>query len=210
MRLSLSPPGGFFGTISFQEQLQGGLQGTSSGVQHAGSGNMRVRTAVATVVLMCSFPLVLDAADAGRGKKTEGSAGTALGIVLGQPTGITARFGLGVSNSIEAKAAWDLAMSDEGGASFSFQANWLIEFPGVLRFEQVDIPPYIGAGIQLDVGSGLLLGFRIPAGLIYRFEKFPLEVFVEVGLGMGLIPSTKSLISGGVGVRYILAPPPKR
>ncbi len=175
---------------------------------------MCMRRAVTTILMLAFLPFLISAADSSRGKKSSytarGAEGTALGIVLGQPTGITARFGIGAANSIEVKAAWDLATSQEGDASFSFQGNWLIEFPGVLRFEKIDIPPFVGAGVQLDVGSGFLLGFRIPAGLVYRFDTAPLELFIELGLGMGLVPSTKPLISGGLGARYIFGPLPKR
>jgi hypothetical protein len=36
------------------------------------------------------------------------ASGAALGIFLGQPTGVAFRYGLSGEQSIEAKAAWDL------------------------------------------------------------------------------------------------------
>jgi len=129
-----------------------------------------------------------------------GASGTALGLFLGQPTGITFRYGLDKAQSLEAKAAWDFAAKD--GASVSVQANWLLEFPGILVIEKEDFPLYVGAGLQLGVGTTTSLGFRIPAGVLYRFGKAPIELCLELGLGMQLFPSTALLGSGGLGVRY--------
>jgi hypothetical protein len=129
--------------------------------------------------------------------------GVALGAFLGQPTGFTCRLGLAGDSSIEAKAAWDLAGSGRE-AAFTFQANYLVEFPGVLVIEGRDIPPYVGGGAQLDVGADAYIGLRAPVGLVYRMKKVPFEFCVELGLGMGLLPSTKPMISGGIGARYII------
>jgi hypothetical protein len=129
-----------------------------------------------------------------------GAGGSALGIFVGQPTGITFRYGLGSAQSLEAKAAWDFA--SKNGASIFLQANWLLEFPGVLVIEKEDFPLFVGAGLQLGVGATTSLGVRVPAGLVYRFAKAPIELCLELGLGMQLFPSTALLGSGGLGVRY--------
>jgi hypothetical protein len=141
---------------------------------------------------------------AGKQGPAGGAQGTALGIFLGQPTGLTGRIGLGGASSFEAKAAWDLAGSKDKAASFTFQANYLMEFPGVLVIEGEDIPPYLGGGAQLDVGAETRIGLRAPVGLVYRLRGAPLEFCLEIGIGMGLFPSTRLMMSGGVGARLIL------
>jgi len=143
------------------------------------------------------------AVSAGLSAASDASAsGTALGIFLGQPTGITLRVGIGGEQSFEGKAAWDLS-SYGGNPSFSFQANWLLEFPGILVARDADFPLYLGAGLQADVSSNdTSIGFRVPFGIIYRFIKTPLELNLEIGLGMQLFPSTAFRGSGGLGLRY--------
>lgn len=155
---------------------------------------MRARSIALALLLAAALPAA--GADADKG--------AAVGVFLGQPTGLTARLGLSGPGSIEAKAAWDFAGAKDGSAAFLFQANWLLEFPGVLELGGEDVPPYVGAGVELDVGPEFLVGIRIPAGLAYRLKRAPLELCVEVGLGMGLFPSTKVLASGGIGVRYVI------
>jgi hypothetical protein len=133
--------------------------------------------------------------------KNAGAEGAALGLFLGQPTGITFRYGLGNDQSLEAKAAWNLTNGGKGSL-VSFQANWLLEFPGILVIKNENFPLYVGAGLQTDVGSAVSFGFRVPAGAVYRFAKAPIELCLELGLGMQLYPSTDFLGSGGLGVRY--------
>jgi hypothetical protein len=130
-----------------------------------------------------------------------GSDGSALGLFLGQPTGISFRYGLGKEQSLEAKAAWSFA-SKGGDSSISLQANWLLEFPGLLRIEKADFPLYAGAGLQADLGGATSIGFRIPGGVLYRFPDAPIELCLELGLGMQLFPATDFIGSGGLGVRY--------
>jgi hypothetical protein len=131
----------------------------------------------------------------------KGSEGSALGLFLGQPTGVSFRLGLGSEQSLEAKAAWNLG-SKSDTAAVTFQANWLLEFPGIFAVAERDFPLYVGAGAQVDVGSTTSVGVRIPGGLVYRFEKAPIELNFELGLGMQLFPATTFVGSGGLGARY--------
>jgi|WetSurMetagenome_2_1015567.scaffolds.fasta_scaffold107295_3 hypothetical protein len=161
--------------------------------------------AVFAALLAAAIPVAAAAAPAKAAGGIAGEVrGVALGAFLGQPTGFTCRLGLAGDGSIEAKAAWDLAGSGDKAAAFTFQANYLVEFPGVLIVEGHDIPPYVGGGAQLDIGSDTFIGLRAPVGLVYRMKKVPFEFCIELGLGMGLVPSTKPMISGGLGARYII------
>jgi hypothetical protein len=161
---------------------------------------MHIRRAflVGVVALAVSTSLFA-ASDVG---KDPGASGMALGIFLGQPTGITFRYGLGGEQSFEAKAAWNLE-SYGNNPSFSFQANWLIEFPRVVVIDKADFPLYVGAGLQSDVSSASTsFGVRIPFGVIYRFIEAPIELNLEIGIGLELFPDTAFLGSGGLGLRY--------
>jgi hypothetical protein len=122
----------------------------------------------------------------------------ALGLFLGQPTGLTFRMGLGSNQSLEAKAAWDLS----GDGFFAAQANWLLEFPGTFVIEGEDFIPYVGGGLAIGVSNDMSLGLRIPFGIVYRFEKAPIELCLELAPGMNLFPKTSYAGSGGLGIRY--------
>jgi hypothetical protein len=166
---------------------------------------MKIGVRAALAGLMAAIIPFAAAAEAAPKRSIAGDInGVALGAFLGQPTGLTCRLGLGGPSSIEAKAAWDLAGSKDRSAAFSFQANYLLEFPGVLVIEGRDIPPYVGGGAQFDIGAESRIGLRLPFGLVYRLEKAPIEFCLELGIGMGLFPSTSLMTSGGIGIRYII------
>jgi len=161
-----------------------------------------VKRNLACIAVLCLAGSLLAAAPAKatakKGAAKSGGSNMAFGLFLGQPTGITFRMGLGASQSLEAKAAWDLS----GQGSFAAQANWLIEFPGTFVIEGEDFIPYVGGGLGLGVSDQVALGLRIPFGIVYRFEKAPVELCLEVAPGMNLFPSTTFAGSGGLGIRY--------
>lgn len=128
-----------------------------------------------------------------------------LGIFLGAPTGISAQLDLSDTQALEFKAAWrfEAAGQDEGG-SLTLQGNYVLWFPGVLVFNSLDFPPFVGAGAVVRISGDLpLLGLHLPFGVRYRFQKAPIEVALELGAGLSLFPSTSFMGSGGLAVRWM-------
>lgn len=162
---------------------------------------MRLSCAAATALLLVAATGALFAEAAGGVP-----AGPALGVVLGEPTGITLRWGLGGNQSLEGKAAWSFAESSSGGTRFTFQANYLMEIPGILVIQKENFPLYVGLGAQTQVGDAFSLALRFPCGVLYRFASAPVELFLELGLGMQLYPATQFVGSGCIGFRYFFKP----
>ncbi|HUW40596.1 MAG TPA: hypothetical protein VMV90_06260 [Rectinemataceae bacterium] len=158
---------------------------------------MKIRSAVAAALFLIA---AAGAAFAQTAKAR--SPDFALGVFLGEPTGITLRWGLAKDQSLEGKAAWSFVNSSNQSASFTFQANYLMEFPGVLVIKQEDFPLYVGFGAETHLGNSTSFGLRIPGGVIYRFAKAPIELCLELGVGMELFPATTLVGSGGLGIRY--------
>jgi len=129
------------------------------------------------------------------------SAGAALGVFLGQPTGISFRYGFAKDQSLEAKAAWSFSSKDRD-AAFIFQGNWIKEMPDLIEIKDLRIPFYFGGGAQMELSSEFGLGAQIPLGLAYRFKKAPVELCLELDPGMRFIPATAFTLEGGVGCRY--------
>jgi hypothetical protein len=130
----------------------------------------------------------------------------ALGIFLGEPTGITAQLDLADTQALEFKAAWNFvstkSTSDSG--TVTLQGNYVLWFPGLLVFDGVDVPPFVGVGAEIRVGSDLpVIGIRIPFGVRYRFREAPIELALELGAGMSLFPSTSFMGSGGIAIRWM-------
>jgi hypothetical protein len=121
-----------------------------------------------------------------------------VGVLLGEPTGISAKVRLGPTSAIDAAAAWSFV--DEG--SFYFHADYLMHFPDVLTVDPGELPLYVGVGGMVSLREDPLLGIRIPVGLAYEFETAPLDVFFEIAPGMGIFPETSLEFGGGIGIRY--------
>jgi hypothetical protein len=137
------------------------------------------------------------------------------GIVLGEPTGLTAKYW------VERGRAFD------GGLAYSFDRYMLIYGDYLLHFPNLfgrrdkfvsELNPYAGIGAWFyfstisnrsvtrkgytDNTAGAGLGIRIPLGIEWTPSQTPLGVFLELVPGMGIIPSTYGVIQGGVGIRY--------
>lgn len=124
------------------------------------------------------------------------------GVFLGQPTGLSFGVDMAPAHWLDFKAAWDFSGGKDGYA-IVLQGNYEFAFPGVLVIEGQDIVPFVGVGAQLNLSdAGLNLGVHVPFGLDYRFSRVPIELFLEAGLDVYLIPATAFSGSGGLGIRF--------
>ncbi|MFP4068142.1 MAG: hypothetical protein ACLFRR_01755 [Spirochaetaceae bacterium] len=124
-----------------------------------------------------------------------------LGVLLGEPTGISAKARLGPTSAIDAAAAW----SFRGEGSFYFHADYLVHFTDIFHVDPGEMPLYVGVGGKIALRDDPQLGVRIPVGIAYEFESVPLDVFFEVAPGVGLFPETDIDFGGGLGIRYYFA-----
>ncbi len=148
---------------------------------------------------------------------------TGLGIVLGDPTGITVKHWMDSRSAIDGGLAY--ALSD----FVLIYGDYLYHFnihPGgggkdaeFKRFLS-DLRPYIGVGglllastratrtqkaLYVDTtgtSSSLGLGLRIPLGLEWIPSGPPIGVFLELAPGIGIIPGTFAMLNAGIGVRF--------
>jgi len=136
--------------------------------------------------------------------------GFGLGVILGEPTGISVKKWISHDNAIDAAAAWSFSEND----SFQIHADYLIHNFDVLKSAVPEgrLPVYFGIGgrIKLQNNDNLnrrndhdaLLGVRIPFGISYLFAKAPVDVFAEIVPVLDLIPGTDFDINGAIGARF--------
>lgn len=140
------------------------------------------------VVLQAPGPVPLGAQDRGPGA----------GIVLGEPTGLSAKMWLSDRNAVDAGLSW--AFGRDG--FFSIHADYLWHFSDVLP-DRERLVPYAGIGGRLGVprNSGVL-GIRIPVGIAFWPRGAPVDVFFEVAPVLDLVPATEVSGNVGIGARY--------
>jgi len=126
------------------------------------------------------------------------------GIILGDPTGFTAKGFLSPKMAIDAMASW--SFTEE---AFLIIGDLTYEFAQIpVRSSSLTLPFYAGAGGKIGFDRGgrnngrTVGGIRIPLGIAAQFTHQPIEVFVEVAPGMEVAPSTTTDVTGGVGARF--------
>ncbi len=140
--------------------------------------------------------------------------GLGIGVIAGNPTGLTLKKWLGARSALDLAAAWSLDENE----SFHIHADYLIHHFGAIELDPGDgrLPLYYGVGgrlVVLDRGNqgpdpgdddDFRLGVRIPLGAAYLFEEAPVEIFLEVVPVLDLIPETDMDMDAALGARIYL------
>lgn len=135
--------------------------------------------------------------------------GFGIGVIVGEPTGITIKTWTGNTTAIQA-AAWSFS----GYESFQFHADYLFHNFGILNSDEIRgaLPLYAGIGGRiklkevndLDGNDEASIGARVPLGMSYIFEDTPLDIFIEVVPILDLVPDTDFDLNGAAGIRFYL------
>jgi len=124
--------------------------------------------------------LLLLAGSAGAQAVEKGSFG--VGLVIGEPTGISAKLYLDDDNAVQAAAG-----SAFVGGGLQVHADYLWH-PWILEErDSFTLPAYVGPGARFiyyqkgrDGEDFSAAGLRAVAGIVFDFKEIPLDVFVEL------------------------------
>ena len=124
--------------------------------------------------------------------------GFGLGVILGEPTGLSGKYWVSGSNAIDAGMAWSFRKP----GFLHLHADYLWHFP--LHTREVErFVLYAGVGGRLGVRETKpLLGIRIAGGFAYWPKNTPLDIFIEFAPVVDLAPATELSANGGVGIRF--------
>lgn len=124
-----------------------------------------------------------------------------IGVVLGEPTGISGKFWISNSGAIDALLGWQ------------FTYNWMVAQSGYLHHFQIrgvskgSLAAYIGAGGILfadfsndPLQSRVSFAARVPLGLEYIYN--PISFYAEVEPLVLLYPEPDFGFGGGIGFRF--------
>lgn len=141
------------------------------------------------------------------------TTGVGAGLILGSPTGITAKFWTSRTNAIDLAIGW----SNNGtwtrfgeGYTYYFtrtllhiHADYLWHAYHVIR-STLRLPLYYGLGVHFDSGNTVptALGIRAVGGIDWMPRKVPMDVFFELAPVFFLTPTTGLGLDVGLGARY--------
>ncbi len=131
--------------------------------------------------------------------RASAQGGFGLGIILGEPTGISAKAWLTRTTALDFAAAWSFV--DE--PAFHIHGDYLRHNYDLFPVERGRLPLYYGLGARLKfLEHDSEIGVRVPVGLEYLFESNRVGLFVELVPLLDLAPDTDFTINSSIGARY--------
>ena len=127
-----------------------------------------------------------------------------LGVILGEPTGLTMKGYVSPVVALDLIASWSFV---DDAITIIGDVTWDVTDVAI-QSTTFSMPFYLGAGIKVGFVRGgknkgkEIVGARVPVGLAMQFTRIPLEAFVEVAPGMEFTPATEFDFTGGLGARF--------
>lgn len=119
-----------------------------------------------------------------------------IGIILGEPTGLSAKFWSSNHSAFDLGLAWSFG----GRGSIHIHGDYLLH--QTISPETDDLLFYYGLGARILFRDDPRVGIRIPLGLHYLIPQSRFGIFFELVPMLNLMPATDFDANGGVGVRY--------
>lgn len=121
-----------------------------------------------------------------------------LGIILGEPTGISGKLWTGYNTAIDGAVAW----SFEKKSSVHLHGDFLHHSFNRARIDEGKLLLYYGIGGRIKFEEDSKVGLRIPLGINYLFARSPFDFFLEIVPILDLAPKTDFSLNGAIGIRY--------
>jgi hypothetical protein len=136
--------------------------------------------------------------------------GFGVGVILGEPTGISAKLWTSSDNAID----FGLGFSDggdriayngdyDGDTRYHFHMDYLWHsFNAINSVER--FPIYYGIGFMFNNGAGYdaAFGVRGVIGIAWLSRSIPIDIFAELAPVLQLTSVVGLGVEGGVGIRY--------
>jgi len=132
-------------------------------------------------------------------------SGTGIGIIVGEPTGLSLKSWVSPKSAITVGAAW----SFRNDGSLLLWADYTLHSFNITRSASPrSLAFYYGIGAKVgfvdrnDNDNEAVFGARVPLGLMLPIGDSPVEIFFEVVPTVALSPDTDFGVNGGVGVHF--------
>jgi hypothetical protein len=122
-----------------------------------------------------------------------------LGVILGAPVGVSAKYYFSKTMALDAAAGWSLSQD-----AFRVHSDILFHNYKLLSkvFDGFPIVLYYGAGAKFVFAKDLNIGVRVPVGVLHDFKKPSVDVFFELVPLVLLTPDVDFDFDAAIGARY--------
>lgn len=126
-----------------------------------------------------------------------GNGDTGLGLIAGNPTGISFKHFTSATTAVDAAAAWSISND-----WIMIHGDYLWHSFGSINVDKGQLPWYYGLGGWVAFSDDVAAGARVPIGLEYLFENQNIDLFLELAAGLSVIPDTDFHVDAAIGVRF--------
>jgi hypothetical protein len=125
--------------------------------------------------------------------------GLGLGIIIGEPTGLNAKFWISTETAIDMGLGYSFTSSN---SIIDFYGDYVFHNPDMLKAEE-NFVVYYGPGVGLRINeTNSRLGVRGVIGILWLPANTSFDLFVEAAPILDIIPETRFDFAGGIGGRY--------
>lgn len=177
---------------------------------------------VKKIALILLFGIMLAAARADEATANTGLTagemirqGWGLGVIIGEPTGLSAKKWITDRSAVDFAAAWSFVDFD----AFQLHLDYLWHNYDLIKTRELhgQMAVFYGIGGRIKLKGGnegrgvddededTRLGVRVPFGLSYALKESPLELFVEVVPFVDVVPEAEPGLGMGLGARYYIS-----
>jgi hypothetical protein len=121
-----------------------------------------------------------------------------LGLIVGQPTGITGAYQLTDRTAIDAAVGFELF--DDRDVYLHVEFLWYL--PTLVSTGDLELSAYLGIGGFFVSHNDPVFGARAPFGLSLDFRSVPLQIFAELSVLLPIVPDVDLAVRGAAGFRY--------
>lgn len=125
-----------------------------------------------------------------------------IGIVAGEPTGLSGKYWLAPHHALDFAIAWAF------GNYLHLHSTYLYHFDKVIPEPEWTVYTGIGGRLKLkprdQEEKGSRFGVRMSGGIEFSYPPF--EAFLEIAPTFELTPETALGIEGGIGARFFFPP----
>ncbi len=152
------------------------------------------------IAVIAALAMLTGASGAARAQ----SQGFGLGVIVGEPTGLSAKLWQTRSTALDFGAAWSFV----NDAAFHLHMDILVHRFDVVRVERGKLPLYYGVGGRVKFSENARgnqdahVGIRFPVGLDYLPAREPLDIFFEIVPILDVAPETDVSLNASLGFRY--------
>ena len=128
------------------------------------------------------------------------SSGFGMGIMLGEPSGLSGKLWSGEKTAFDFGLAW----STGNNSGMALHADYVWHKMDMINVDKGALPFYYGIGVRYRNrdNSDDNIGIRVPFGLDYLFAQSAFDVFFEIVPVLDLAPDTDFDINVALGGRY--------